>query len=181
MEKNEICTNAKNNNNNNKKYAEKGTLYGYMVWFFVTEFPFCETGIIAHSKWKSTEIYPSAVFRFRYVHPWHWLNNIHSTHDTPSESIGNSLSGVCNMCECVSVSVCLGSFMCCSILHWFSISRSLDDTSNSLKSANKRWWFELLQLLFQDLYDLHIAFFCYCYCFVDFSSFLLRNSFIHSI
>lgn len=53
--------------------AGKGTLYGYMVWFFCHwEFPFSETGIITHSKWKSTEIYPSTVFRYTFILDTDW-------------------------------------------------------------------------------------------------------------
>lgn len=82
-------------------HAEKGTLYRYMVWFFVTEFPFSETGIIAHWKSKSTEIYPSTVFRCVRSS----LTLTERTHRL-SESIGHSSS------IGVSVSVCLGSARC---------------------------------------------------------------------
>lgn len=95
-------------------HAEKGTLYRYMVWFFVTAFPFSETGIIAHWKSKSTEIYPSTVFRCVCSS----LTLTERTHGQ-SESIGNSLRSIGVF---VSVSVCLGSVA--SSLHCFSISFS---------------------------------------------------------
>lgn len=45
-----------------------------MDWFFVAEFPLSRPAchIIAYSKWKSTEIYPSTVLQTFY--PWHWLS-----------------------------------------------------------------------------------------------------------
>lgn len=76
------------------------------------------------------------------IHPWHELN-------TPSKSIGDPLS------VCVWVSVCLGFSMFSSLfsiylLPFLSPPRSPSQwhSFNPLKSANKCWWFELLQLLF---------------------------------
>lgn len=133
----------------NVAYAEKGTLYRYMVLIFCHWVSFQRDRPIEK---RNQRIFIRLLFCDVYV-------RCSSLTLTATRWLGESIGDSLRIDVSASAYVCLGS-----VFLSFAFSLSIQ-WHFQLTPVSKQTMivFERLQLLFQDLYDLHFAFFCYCF------------------